>query len=62
MYYYFTENNMIDHPLAAVEKAESPTPIPVMEAAPKLNPVTADNIAIHLSSNDIDRVRIFIRE
>ena len=58
------EKSAVDHPLAMAEeeeKAESPTP-PLTVTSSKLRPVTAANIAAHLTSNDIDRVRIFVRE
>ena len=52
----------LDHPLAAVNnKEETPPPSPSV-IVPKLVPVTKENIAIHLTYNDIDRIRILIRE
>jgi hypothetical protein len=51
----------LDHPLAMEEKPESPT-LEVMPSVPKLARVEYSNVALHLTPNDIDRIRIFIRE
>ncbi len=57
----------LDHPLAMNdeedESARTPSP-PALQAASKqaLVPATEANLATHLTSNDIDRIRIFVRE
>jgi hypothetical protein len=51
----------LDHPLALDDKPESPL-IEVVNSVPKLSKVEYANIALHLTNNDIDRIRIFIRE
>ena len=41
----------------------SPTPpLPAAGEASRLQPVTANNIATRLTSNDVDRIRILVRE
>ena len=58
-----TTTTELDHPLAAVNHVEeTPPPSPASVIPPKLMPVTKENIAIHLTYNDIDRIRILIRE
>ena len=58
-----TTTTELDHPLAAVNHVEeTPPPSPAAVIPPKLMPVTKENIAIHLTYNDIDRIRILIRE
>ena len=52
----------LDHPLAAVNNEERTPPPSPSVIVPKLVPVTRENIAIHLTYNDIDRIRIMIRE
>ena len=54
-----------DHPLAEPEeKPETPSPPPAMLTSPssKLTPVTPDNIARRLSSNDVDRMRTAMKD
>jgi hypothetical protein len=51
----------LDHPLAAVSEDKTP-PLSPSVIVPKLVPITKDNIAIYLTYNDIDRIRILIRE
>jgi len=51
----------LDHPLALDEKPESPT-FEVTSSVPKLTKVELNNVALHLTPNDIDRIRIFVRE
>ena len=50
----------LDHPLAMEDKAESP--VEMTNSIPKLSKVDYGNIALHLTPNDIDRIKIFIRE
>lgn len=50
------------HPLAQTEKPESPIPPVTAMSANQLKPVTTENIALFLTSNDIDRIRILVRE
>ncbi len=65
-----TSDHKMDHPLAGnplmdgVEKdgGRSPTPPLVNTGAPKLQPASASNIAACLTSNDVDRIRILVRE
>lgn len=56
-----TGNSEVDHPLANNDHEKSPPPSPSV-IVPKLIPVTKENIAIYLTYNDIDRIRILIRE
>ena len=53
---------MVDHPLALNETPDSPEPPPIPLTSIKLTPVTANNIAKHLTSNDANRIRILVRE
>ena len=53
-------HDAVDHPLAPTEE-KSPPPSPSV-VVPKLVPVTKENIAIYLTYNDVDRIRILIRE
>lgn len=56
------KTNVMDHPLAMVNHEEkSPPPSPSV-IVPKLVPVTKENIAIYLTYNDVDRIKILIRE
>ncbi|XP_059098222.1 trafficking protein particle complex subunit 8-like [Tigriopus californicus] len=50
------------HPLAQSEKPDSPIPPVVTAPASQLKPVNTGNIAQLLTSNDIDRIRILVRE
>eukprot|EP00095_Tigriopus_kingsejongensis_P009758 maker-scaffold422_size175911-snap-gene-0.34 protein:Tk09758 transcript:maker-scaffold422_size175911-snap-gene-0.34-mRNA-1 annotation:"trafficking protein particle complex subunit 8" len=53
----------LDHPLAAPDHADSPSPPQVAASTgPVLNPVNASNLGLRLTSNDIDRIRILIRD
>ncbi len=52
----------LDHPLAISPSDEkSPPPSPSV-VVPKLVPATKENIALHLTYNDVDRIRILVRE
>ena len=51
----------LQHPLAFEEKPESPT-FEAPSAVSKLTKVELNNVALHLTPNDIDRIRIFVRE
>ncbi len=57
----------LDHPLATNEEedgsARTPSP-PALQTSSKtsLVPINESNLATHLTSNDIDRIRIFVRE
>jgi hypothetical protein len=55
-----TKTEDLDHPLAIEEKPESP--VEMTNSVPKLTKVEYTNVALHLTPNDIDRIRIFIRE
>ena len=74
----FPKDAMVAHPLAAAPSnplmdgggsglnndggGRTPTPpLPAGEAF-KLQPVTSTNIATRLTSNDVDRIRILVRE
>ena len=67
-----TANQAMEHPLAPLSNplmdganndgGRSPTPPLPANATSKLQPVTAANIASCLTSNDVDRVRILVRE
>ena len=67
-----TTNQAMEHPLAPLSNplmdganndgGRSPTPPLPANATSKLKPVTAANIASCLTSNDVDRVRILVRE
>jgi len=53
------------HPLAVEETRRSPSPpIPTATNNPRqlLSPTTPANVAARLTSNDVDRIRIFVRE
>ena len=52
-------NDELEHPLADASNEEK---MPHTVIVPKLVPVTKENIALHLTYNDIDRIRIMIRE
>ncbi len=56
----------LDHPLALNEEDRAdrtPSPPALQETSKSaLAPVTEANVATHLTSNDIDRIRIFVRE
>lgn len=57
-------SDLVDHPLAnhplnPEEKSPPPSPSVMI---PKLVPVTKENIAIHLTYNDVDRIKILIKE
>ncbi len=54
------KGDQIDHPLAEQED-KTPPPSPAVIAS-KLVPVTKDNIALYLTYNDVDRIRILIKE
>ena len=59
-----------DHPLAMAgdesspdgRDIESPTPPILTSPSSNLKPVNAKNICLHLSSNDVDRIKILVRE
>lgn len=65
-----TAGESIDHPLAMTgdeagadeRDIESPTPAILTSSSNSLKPVNAKNIGLHLSNNDIDRIRILVRE
>ena len=62
---FFSNKKEFDHPLANVDDEglpASPTPPVNAVPSPKLTPATPENIATHLTSNDLDRIRIFVRE
>ena len=56
-------NPLMDGANLNSDGGRSPTPpLPAAGEASRLQPVTATNIATRLTSNDVDRIRILVRE
>ena len=53
------ESHPLPHPLAQPALPDSPTHV---APTPKLTHASSKNVASHLTANDIDRIRIFMRE
>lgn len=52
----------LDHPLAVLSSDDKPESPLASGPVPKLTKAEYTNVALHLTPNDIDRIRIFVRE